>query len=65
MFNVINDYSRFVDENVAYEEMKDLLEQRLGRELTELEDKSIKWFGDCDYKTVGVFYEFFDEISRK
>ncbi|MRD40203.1 hypothetical protein GH882_30725, partial [Bacillus thuringiensis] len=53
MFNVINDYSRFVDENVAYEEMKDLLEQRLGRKLTELEDKSVKWFGDCDYKTVG------------
>lgn len=65
MFDVINDYSRFIDKNVAYEEMKDLLEQRLDRKLTELEDKTIRWFGDCDYETVGVFYELFDEISRK
>ncbi|KAB2502340.1 hypothetical protein F8158_00060 [Bacillus cereus] len=62
---MINDYSRFVDVNVAYEEMKDLLEQRLGRKLTELEDKSIEWFCNCDYKTVGVFYELFSEVSRK
>ncbi|HDR4948300.1 TPA: hypothetical protein QCR51_004888 [Bacillus cereus] len=62
---MVNDYSRFVDENVAYEEMKNLLEQRLGRKLTELEDENIKYFGNCDYRTVGVFYGLFDEISRK
>ncbi|PFV20975.1 hypothetical protein COK97_14220 [Bacillus cereus] len=62
---MVNDYSRFVEGSVAYEEMKNLLEQRLDRKLTELEDESIKWFGDCDYRTVGVFYGLFDEISRK
>lgn len=62
---MINNFSKFIDKNEAYEETKGLLEQRLGRKLTESEDKIIKWFGDCDYETVRVFYELFDEISRK
>lgn len=60
-----NNYSRFIDENSAYKEIKSLLEQRLGRALTELEDRKIKWFADEEYETVGVFFDLFDELSRK
>jgi hypothetical protein len=58
-------YSRFVSEEVAYKEMKELLEQKLDRELTELEDKKIKWFADCEYETIGVFVDLFKELSSK
>jgi predicted house-cleaning noncanonical NTP pyrophosphatase (MazG superfamily) len=59
------DYSRFVSKEAAYKEMKKLLEQKLGRELTELEDRKINWFADCEYETVGVFVDLFKELSSK
>ncbi|WP_243292849.1 hypothetical protein [Bacillus sp. FJAT-47783] len=59
------DYSRFVSKEKAYREMKELLEQRLGRELTELEDRKIQWFADCEYETIGVFVDLFIELSEK
>lgn len=59
------DYSNFINEDNAYKEMKKLLEQRLARDLTELENRKIKWFANCEYETVGVFFDLFNEISKK
>lgn len=59
------DYSNFINEDNAYKEMKKLLEQRLARDLTELENRKIKWFANCEYETVGVFFDLFNEISQK
>ena len=64
-FIVEKDYSRFISKENAYKEMKELLEQKLGRDLTDLEDRKIKWFADCEYETVGVFFDLFVELSKK
>lgn len=56
--------SRFIDEVAAYNEMKTLLEQRLGRELTEKERSTINWLADCEYQTIGVIVDLFDELSK-
>ncbi|WP_430510729.1 hypothetical protein [Gottfriedia solisilvae] len=58
-------YSRFIKQEDAYKELKELLESRLKRDLTETEDRSIKWFADCEYETVGIFYDLFKELSNK
>lgn len=57
-------YSRFVDATKSYNEMKTLLVNRLGRELTEQEDRKIKWLADGEYDTIGVLLNLFDELSR-
>jgi hypothetical protein len=57
-------YAKFVDSDFSYKELKRLLEQELERGLTELEDRKIKWFADCEYETVGVFFDIFKEISK-
>lgn len=59
----MKDYSRFIDEKFAYREMKTLLEDRLGRELTPTEDSNILWLSDCDYETVGILFDIFKELG--
>lgn len=56
-------YSKYIDGDLAYKELKELLEKRLCRELTELEDHKIKWHSDCEYETVGVFMDIFKRIK--
>lgn len=58
----MNNYSKCIDEKVAFKEMKHVLEQKLGRNLTALEERKIKWLADCEYETIGVFVDLFKEI---
>lgn len=58
-------YARFLDTDTAYKEMKELLEQRLGRELTEKERSTINWLAEGDHQTTGVIVDLFDELSKK
>lgn len=60
----MRDYSRFIDEASSYRELKDLLEQMLGRDLTDLEDRKIRWFAGCEYDTIGVFVDLFNELKK-
>ncbi len=59
----MKDHSVFIDEEFAYDKIKTLLEELLGRPLTPLEDRNVLWLSDCDYETVGVFFELFKELG--
>lgn len=57
-------YSKYIDENVAFDELVDVLKKGLERDLTELEMRKMKWFSDCDYETIGVFIDLLKELVQ-
>ncbi|WP_430483512.1 hypothetical protein [Rossellomorea marisflavi] len=61
----MSNHAKFVDATLAYQELKALLEQRLGRDLTEKEDRTMKWLSDCEFSSVGTIFDLFDELSNK
>lgn len=56
---------RVRDSDVNRNEMINVLERGLGRDLTGQEVRTIYWLGDCDYPTVGVLLDLFKELSKK
>ena len=61
----MKNYKRFIDEEIAYKELKESLEKALGRQLTELEDRKMNWLARDEYETIGVFVDIFKELSDK
>lgn len=55
-------YAKYIDSDIAYTEMKEVLETKLGRELTSLEERKIKWLADGEYETIGVILDLFKEL---
>lgn len=61
----MKDYSLFLDPEEAYLEIKLLLISRLDRQLTDLEERKLKWLSDCEYETIGVIFDLFKELSEE
>ncbi len=55
----------FVDPEVKEQELVEALEKGLGRELTVLESRKIKWISECEYETSGVLLDLFKELAQK
>lgn len=55
----------FVDSEIKEQQLVGVLEKGLGRELTALEFRKIKWISECDYETSGVLLDLFKELSEK
>lgn len=55
---------KFVEPEVKEQQMVEALEKGLGRELTALEARKIKWISECEYDTSGVLLDLFKELSN-
>lgn len=53
----------FVDPEVTVKEMTTVLENGLGRSLTDQELRTIRWIGDTEYTTRGVLLDLFKELT--
>ncbi len=58
-------YGKYNDPKVSYNVLKGMLEPSLERQLTELEERKIKWLADGEYDTMGVFVDLFQELANK
>ncbi|CDQ20318.1 hypothetical protein [Halobacillus karajensis] len=58
-------YEEFNDEEYAFQQLKVLLEEQLGRDLTKIEARKIRWLSGWEHETVGVFFDLIHEIAGK
>ena len=56
---------KFVEPEIKEQQLIDVLEKGLGRELTTLESRKIKWISECEYETSGVLLDLFKELVGK
>ncbi len=65
MMSRVSRWGKYVDERIAYRDMKTALEKGLGRKLTEDEDGSVQWIADGGWMTCGSLVDMFQELARK
>ncbi|REJ07925.1 hypothetical protein [Halobacillus trueperi] len=53
------------DEEYAFQKFKALLEEQLGRDLTQIEARKIRWLSGWEHETVGVFFDLIHEVAGK
>lgn len=58
----MNNFSNYIDHETAYNELKNVLEVKLGRTLKDIELRKIEWLARQEYETVGVIISLFKEI---
>ncbi|MFC7322381.1 hypothetical protein [Halobacillus campisalis] len=58
-------YEEFNDEEYAFQQLKILLEEQLGRDLTKIEARKIRWLSGWEQETVGVLFDLIQEVSGK
>lgn len=58
----VNNFSNYIDHETAYNELKNVLEVKLGRTLKDIELRKIEWLARQEYETVGVIISLFKEI---
>ena len=61
----MSEYGKYNDPKFSYNELKNVLETPLERQLTDLEERKIKWLADGEYDTIGVFVDLFQELADK
>jgi len=61
----MSEYGKYNDPKASYNVLKGMLENSLERQLTELEERKIKWLADGEYDTIGVFVDLFQELADK
>lgn len=59
------EWGKYTDEQVAFSDLKNALETALKRELSEAEEKSVRWLAGTGWDTVGRFVDMFKEIAAK
>lgn len=55
--------SKYVDEEIAYRDLKITIEAAIKRPLSLLEERKIEWLARMDYETIEVFIELFKAKS--
>lgn len=55
---------KYLDEQLAFDALKQAVESAVQRELTEIELRYIKWLTTMDYETIGVFVKLFTDASH-
>ncbi|GGC97565.1 hypothetical protein GCM10007216_30440 [Thalassobacillus devorans] len=58
-------YEEFNDEEYAFQQLKVLLEEQLGRDLTKIEARKIRWLSGWEQETVGVLFDLIQEVAGK
>ncbi|AKG05332.1 hypothetical protein AAV35_011460 [Salimicrobium jeotgali] len=58
-------YEELNDEEYAFQKFKALLEEQLGRDLTKIEARKIRWLSGWEHETVGVFFDLIHEVAGK
>ncbi|MYL56620.1 hypothetical protein GLW20_03770 [Virgibacillus halodenitrificans] len=58
-------YEEFNDEEYAFQQLKILLEEQLGRDLTKIEARKIRWLSGWEQETVGVLFALIEEVAGK
>ncbi|KHE73105.1 hypothetical protein [Halobacillus sp. BBL2006] len=58
-------YEELNDEEYAFRKFKALLEEQLGRDLTKIEARKIRWLSGWENETVGVFFDLIHEVAGK
>jgi len=58
-------YEGFHEEEYVFHQFKALLEEQLGRELTKIEARKIRWLSGWEHETVGVFFDLIHEVAGK
>lgn len=58
-------YEEFNDEEYAFQKFKALLEEQLGRDLTKIEARKIRWLSEWEQETVGVLFDLIQEVAGK
>ncbi|WP_028784614.1 hypothetical protein [Thalassobacillus devorans] len=58
-------YEEFNDEEYAFPQLKVLLEEQLGRDLTKIEARKIRWLSGWEQETVGVLFDLIQEVAGK
>ncbi|WP_431800082.1 hypothetical protein [Halobacillus andaensis] len=58
-------YEEFNDEEYAFQQLKVLLEEQLGRDLTKKEARKIRWLSGWEQETVGVLLDLIQEVAGK
>ncbi|MYL29864.1 hypothetical protein GLW03_08555 [Halobacillus halophilus] len=53
------------DEEYAFQKFKALLEEQLGRDLTKIEARKIRWLSGWEHETVRVFFDLIHEVAGK
>ena len=48
-----------------FQKFKALLEEQLGRDLTKIEARKIRWLSGWEHETVGVFFDLIHEVAGK
>ncbi len=61
----MSEYGKYNDSTANYNVLKGMLETSLERQLTDLEERKIKWLADGEYDTIGVFVDLFQELANK
>ncbi|MBH0156011.1 hypothetical protein IHV10_06490 [Fictibacillus sp. 5RED26] len=61
----VSKWRKYVDEKLAYRDMKEPLEKALGRKLTKDEYVSILCLSDSGWLTVGTLVGMFEELANK
>jgi len=61
----MSEYGKYNDPKTSYNVLKGMLEASLERQLTNLEERKIKWLADGEYDTIGVFVDLFQELADK
>lgn len=60
----MGNYEKFIDQKVAQKELHRTLREGLGRELKEVEIRTVTWLADCEYHTIGVINDFFKNCRK-
>ncbi|SFK48625.1 hypothetical protein SAMN04487936_11534 [Halobacillus dabanensis] len=58
-------YEELNDEEYVFQKFKALLEEQLGRDLTQIEARKIRWLSGWEHEMVGVFFDLIHEVAGK
>lgn len=65
MVGMVIKFEELNDEEYAFQKFKALLEEQLGRDLTKIEARKIRWLSGWEHETVGVFFDLIHEVAGK